>query len=413
MSLLRRGVQRRAWTAEPVIPPNSRAFGPYSSAGTIVTPDTVLRLATVYGCVRVLSESVSSTPLYVYEYRDGIKQRTENAEVAARLESLFVDLNGDPLPLWNGIHRWMMALAIRGNAFAAVVERSGAFPTGLTVLHPDDVKLQLLRQGPKVSGWSWQVGGADFPTEDLVHLPLLVSGTSPLGLGPLEAADTFGLAQAAQTYGSAFFAQGATVSGVIEVPGVLTPDDARAIAATWNEKHGGLSKAHFPAVLTGGAQFKPITVTPEQAQFLETRSFQRSDIMALFGVPPHMLGDTEKSTSWGAGIEQQSIGFIRHTLRPYLKRIEWVLSAMLPKGQFVRFDLTDLLQADTKSRFEAYSIARNGGWLSLNEIRQREDLGPISGIGDDHMLPLNSALNGADLSVLNGSAASQPSTENQ
>ncbi len=413
MSLFRREQSRRSWAPDPVIPPNSQA-GSLSASGISVTPDSVLRIATVYGCVRILAESVSSTPLYVYEYDGAIKKRTENAEVAQQLENLFVDLNGDPMPLWNGIGRWMTSLVIRGNAFAAVVDRSGRFPTAVSVLHPDDVKPVPVREGQNVKGWTWKVGQSDFPTEDLVHIPLLVSGVGPLGLGPLEARDTFGLALAAQRFGSSFFSQGATVSGVIEVPGALTSDDAKVIAASWSQSHAGLNKAHLPAVLTGGATFRPISVTPEQAQFLQTRAFQRTDIMALFGVPPHLLSDTAPSTSWGSGIEEQSIGFIRHTLRPYLKRIEFALSAMLPDGYFVRFDLSDLLQADTAARFAAYQTARTSGFLSLNEIRQREDLAPVPGFGDDYLLPLNSALNGADLSTLTGSEpAQQTNTEGQ
>lgn len=407
MSILRRNFEQRSSPfADPVIPPNSQA-GVLSMAGTLVTPDSVLRIATVYGCVRIIAESVSSTPLYVYQMNGDIKQRANDPAMTERLNNLFVDLNGDILPLWNGIHRWIMSLAVRGNAFSAVVERSGKYPTGIVPLHPDDVVVKPNRDGTRVKGWSWEVGREPIATEDLVHIPLMVSGAGPLGVGPLEAKETFGLALAAQQFGSSFFGQGATVSGVIEVDGALTADDARVIAASWNESHGGLNKAHLPAVLTGGASFKPISVTPEQAQFLETRAFQRTDIMALFGVPPHMLGDTSASTSWGTGIEQQSIGFIRHTLRPYLKRIEFTLSQMLPPEYFVRFDLSDLLQADTASRFAAYQTARTAGILSLNEIRQKEDLAPLDEFGDDHLLPLNSALNGADLMNMTGQGGTQ------
>lgn len=399
MSLFRR--ERRSWTAEPVIYPNSSG-GAYTASGVAVTADSVLKLATVFGCVRVLADAVSSTPLYVYEYDGAVKKRTTDPAVAARLDGLFVDLNGDPMPVWNGIYRWMSALAIRGNAFSAIVERDGKYPTGLVPLHPDDIVPKPVRQGNTVTGWAWQLNRQPFPTEDLVHIPLMVSGAGPLGISPLEAKDTFGLAMAAQQFGSAFFQQGATVSGVIESPGAMTADDARVLAASFSESHAGLSKAHLPAVLTGGATFRPISVTPDQAQFLQTRDFQRSDIMALFGVPPHMLGHTDKSTSWGTGIEAQSIGFVRYTLRPYLKRIEYTLSAMLPAPYFVRFDLSDLLQADTASRYATYQLARTAGILSLNEIRQREDLGPLPEYGDDHLLPLNSALNGADLATILG-----------
>lgn len=141
MSILRR-VEKRSWTAEPVIPTNSQA-GVLSISGVPVTADSVLRIATVYGCVRIITESVSSTPVYVYQQNGKIKKRVEDAALNDRLNNLFVDLNGDPVPLWNGIHRLVTSLAIRGNAFAAVVERAGKYPTGITVLHPDDVQIKL------------------------------------------------------------------------------------------------------------------------------------------------------------------------------------------------------------------------------------------------------------------------------
>jgi len=401
MSIIRRGVdrERRSWAPEPVIPPNSLA-GALTYSGTTVTPDAALRIATVFACVRLLADSVSLTPLYVYENVNGIKSRVTDEAITSRLDDLFVDLNGDALPLWDGLQRWMTALALRGNAYAAVVGRDGRFPTKLLPLHPDDVVPKLRREGAAVKGWTWEVSRQDWPTEDLIHIPLLTQGTGPLGIGPLESRETFGLALASQQFGATFFAQGATTSGVIEVPGSLSSDEARTLAAQWRESHTGLGKAHIPAVLVGGASFRAISVTPEQAQMLATRAFQRGEIEALFGVPPHMLGDTDKTTSWGSGLEVQSLSFVRYTLRSYLKRIEHQLSKVLPEPYFARFDLTDLLQADTAQRFAAYQIARTGGWLSLNEIRQREDLAPIAGYGDDHLLPLNSALNGADLASL-------------
>ena len=234
MSIIRRGIdrERRSWTADPVIPPNSLA-GALTYSGTTVTPDAALRISTVFACVRLLADSVSLTPLYVYENVNGIKSRVTDSAITSRLDDLFVDLNGDELPLWDGLQRWMTALALRGNAYAAVVSRDGRFPTKLLPLHPDDVIPKVHRDGSAIKGWTWQVSRQDWPTEDLIHIPLLTQGTGPLGIGPLESRETFGLALASQQFGATFFAQGATTSGVIEVPGSLSSDEARTLAAQW------------------------------------------------------------------------------------------------------------------------------------------------------------------------------------
>jgi HK97 family phage portal protein len=148
-------------------------------------------------------------------------------------------------------------------------------------------------------------------------------------------------------------------------------------------------------VLSGGFKWKPITITPEESQFLETRKFQVTEIARLFGVPPHMIGDLERSTSWGTGIEQQSIGFVTYTLRPWLTRIESALSKQLPGGQFVKFNVDGLLRGDSKSRHESYRLGLDGGYYSPNEVRAWEDLAPIEN-GDSYRQPLNFGPLGAE-----------------
>jgi HK97 family phage portal protein len=174
---------------------------------------------------------------------------------------------------------------------------------------------------------------------------------------------------------------------VLETDSELTEDQVLLTQKSWISSHGGRRR---PAVLSGGFKWKPITITPEESQFLETRRMQVSEIARLFGIPPHMIGDVEKSTSWGTGIEQQSIGFVTYTLRPWLTRIESALSRQLPGQQFVRFNVDGLLRGDTKSRYESYRMGIDGGWLNPDEVRALEDRPPIpDGTGQKFRQPMN------------------------
>jgi HK97 family phage portal protein len=167
------------------------------------------------------------------------------------------------------------------------------------------------------------------------------------------------------------------------------------VKASWKAKHSGAAQAHDVAVLGAGVTFQPVSFPPEDVQFVESRKFQIDEIARIYGIPPHMLFQTDRSTSWGTGIEQQGLGFVVYTLRPWLTRFEQRISRLLPNPQYVKFAVEGLLRGDTKGRYESYAIARNWGWMSVNEIRGHEDLPPIEG-GDQYLSPLNMAPIGAD-----------------
>ncbi len=179
----------------------------------------------------------------------------------------------------------------------------------------------------------------------------------------------------------------------------LEDAEVRRVQQQWIQSHGGRRR---PAVLTGGFDWKPITITPDESQFIETRKMQVTEIARIFGIPPHMIGDVEKSTSWGTGIEQQSIGFVTYTLRPWLTRIESALNRVTPAGQFVKFNVDGLLRGDTKSRHESYRLGLDGGYYSPNEVRAWEDLPPIPD-GDSYRQPLNFGPLGHDPTAAAGS----------
>ena len=215
--------------------------------------------------------------------------------------------------------------------------------------------------------------------EDVLHIPGLgfdgVMGYSPIALEKAA----IGLGIAAEEYGSKFFANGARPSGILTHPN--TVKDPAALRASWNAAYGGSGNASRVAVLEEGMTFTPLSLPNNEAQFLETRKFQVTEICRIFRVPPHMIGDLERATF--SNIESQNISFAVHTIRPWLVRIEQAVNrALIPeneKGRFyAQFNIDGLMRGDYKSRMEGYAIARQNGWMSTNDIRALENLNPIS-----------------------------------
>ena len=208
-----------------------------------------------------------------------------------------------------------------------------------------------------------------------------------------QAAVAIGMGLEAENYGYRYFRDSAQPSSVLETDQQLDDAAIRQQQQNWISSHGGRRR---PAVLSGGFKWRPISISPEESQFLETRRYQKGEIAMMYGIPPHMIGDTEKSTSWGTGIEQQSIGFAIYTLRPWLSCVENAMGQLLPRGQFVRFDTSALLRGDLKARYDAYRVARETGWMSVNEIRLHEEMEAIGPEGDVYLQPMNYAPLGYD-----------------
>jgi HK97 family phage portal protein len=401
MSVIRRAFEKRSslppggWAADNLNVGANSLLGAAVDSGVQVNERRALGLPAVYACSRVIADAGSATPLRGVESVNGVDRFLPRGSIPF-VDDPFIDVDQQI-----GLFQMLVSLALRGNSYSLVMERDRlGRPMKLQTLHPDVVSMRKNTAGDLM----WRVGTSDIDLADIIHIPLFALPGSTLGLSPIDiAAQGLGIALATESYAARFFGQGATTMGVIEIDTELDDVQARRLATAWSAAHGGFRRAHLPAVLSGGATFKPISVPNDAAQFIESRSFQRSEIAMLFGVPPHMIGVTEKTTSWGSGIQQQSIGFVRYTLRGYLSRIENTFSRMLPDGQFARFDLRDLLRGDLAERYAAYQIGRNGGWLSINDIRRDEGLDPIVGIGDDYLLPMNSSLNGADIGPLNDS----------
>jgi HK97 family phage portal protein len=225
----------------------------------------------------------------------------------------------------------------------------------------------------------------------VLHIPAFTVPGCSRGLSPLDMArEAIGLGLTAEEFGSRFFEQGTTMAGVIEHPGTPRPDEARLLRDMFRKTHAGVKNSHSVGVLTGGAQFKPITLSPEQAQFLETRRFQKAEIALLYRVPAYLV-DSSVSSTWGTGIEEQNKFFVDQTLMPWIVRIEQAVSTFLMPGlQYIRFNVDARLRAKTKDRYESYQTALNNGFLNADEIRAMEDLGPLpKKLGQRFYRPLN------------------------
>lgn len=369
-----------------IIPPNG-SLQTVTDAGVAVTPDTAMRLSVVYACVRIISNAVSGLPLDAVRIVGGIKEKLDPAPPV-----VFDPFGGankvSGITRRDGMARLMVSLLLRGNAYALVVARDWrGFPTRLQILHPDAVMIRIDDAGNRV----YKVGQQVIPDGTMLHITGLSHPGLPIGLGVIDnLRSAIGLGMAAEQFGSKFFGNGAHLSGVVEIPGDLDIERARKLKESFESRHSGMSNAHMVGVLTGGAQFKPISVTPEDAQFLGTRAAQNLDLAMAFGVPPHMLGQVDRTTSWGKGIEEQKLGFLNFTLSDWAGRIEDAWSAMLPRPYIARFDLDAFLRADTSTRYSTYATARTVSLLTPNEARAKENLPPLPG-GDNLFAPLNSA----------------------
>lgn len=394
MSFLRRavdGIRTRSITGQgdPWAIPSNGSLSTYSSAGVPVDDSSALSLLAVTACVRLLSETLSGLPFDAV--RSSGKLRTPIEPAPPLVEDPFGGdiVNGYGLTRKIGLNQIMMSLLLRGNAYCNIQQRDrDGFPSLLQVLSPDAVTVDVNKNtGQRV----YTVNREPFPSNRMLHIVGLSLPGQPVGVSLLTYAKrSIGLGIAAEEFGSMFFGNGAHMSGIIEVPGDLSTDRARVLKESFESRHSGMRHAHAVGVLTGGAAFHPISVSPEDAQFLATRAMQTAEIAMLFGIPPHMLGQVDRTTSWGKGIEEQTLGFLKYTLSAWTQRIEDSWSTMLPPGVKARFNLDGLLRADTTTRYTAYQAARNSAIMTPNEIRALENLAPIEG-GDDLYAPLNSA----------------------
>lgn len=354
-----------------------------SSAGKNVNEFTAMQTTAVYACVRILAESVAGLPLHVYEYRGNGKERVPG-------HPLYFLLHDAPNPeMTSFIFREtsMLHLLLWGNSYAQILRDGMGRVVGLYPLLPNRMEVdrdehgELIYTYTPVSDSNPNIKGGRsivLRRQDVLHIPGLgfdgLVGYSPIAM----ARNAVGMTLACEDYGSSFFANGARPGGVLEHPGVLK--DPSKLRESWQAVYGGTSNTGKVVVLEEGVKYTPISIPPEEAQFLETRKFQIDEIARLYRVPPHMVGDLEKSSF--NNIEQQSLEFVKYTLNPWVIRWEQALqkALFLPSEQkryFVKFNVDGLLRGDYQSRMEGYAVGRQNGWLSANDIREMENMNPI------------------------------------
>ena len=354
-----------------------------SISGKRVNERSAMQMTAVYSCVRILSEAVASLPLHFYEYK------TDGNKVKAVGHPLYTLLHDEPNPeMTSFIFRetLMTHLLLWGNAYAQIIRNGKGEIIALYPLMPDRMKVDRDEHGYLY--YEYQVSLDDAPTnkgatvkltpDEVMHIPGLgfdgLVGYSPIAM----AKNAIGLGIAAEEYGSKFYANGAAPSGVLEHPGTLK--DPSKVRDSWTQTFGGSSNSHKVAVLEEGMKYTPISISPNEAQFLETRKFQIDEIARIFRVPPHMVGDLEKSSF--SNIEQQSLEFVKYTLDPWVSRWEQnmarsLLSKEEKKKYFIKFNVDGLLRGDYQSRMNGYATARQNGWMSANDIRELENLDRI------------------------------------
>jgi HK97 family phage portal protein len=398
---LRQAGEKRATNqfVEPLVPGRPAYSSP---AGVVVSSETAIRMSTVYACVRLLGDTISSLPMGAYVRRG--RQRISYAAVYGDVPA-WVNKPNSELTRMEFLEQVLASLNLRGNAYILTVRDDMGDVVELYCINPESVR--IVRKGPneplvyEVTVKEYDPAGGvysqDFnqkvmtlTKDELLHIPLFLLPGSLYGLGPIEAARiTIGSVMAADTYAASYFGNAANPGGIIEVPGEMTEEQATTIGRDWNITHSGPYRAGKIGVLTGGAQFKPLALNAQDAQLLDTRRFGLEEVARLFRVPISLLGHPVAGAMSFASVEAQNLSFVQHSLRPLLERIEQALSSLLPeKDGFVKFNLDALLRGTTIERYDAYTKGLREGFLSLNDVRAIEDLSPLGEAGDQYRVPL-------------------------
>jgi len=358
-----------------------------SASGVKVTPMSAMRASACYACVKVLAESIASLPRYMYErLPDGSqKERPQHP-----LQDI-IDVS--PNDRQTAFEFWEMQVAfgcLYGNSYAAIIPGARGAVDSLVPLRPDCVRVEMLINGRLRYTYTDPITGkvTVYTQDEIFKIPGFsfngIEGIAPIFFGQ----DPIGLALATEQFGSRFFTNDATPAVVLEHPGQLSPVAAERIKGEWRKKHGGLKNSWSVAVLEEGMKVSSLSNTNRNSQFIETRKYQLAEIARYLRVPLHMINELEKSSF--SNIEQQSIEFVKYTIRPWLKRIEQRVSKDLITAPrfFLKHDLNDLLQGEMLPRYQAYQIAATVGFFTRNEIREEEGRDPLPGL-DQPLTPTN------------------------
>lgn len=385
MSLIRGLVENRSGGPPGIQPdpsqiPSPGTFG-MSAAGIPVTERSSLQLSAVWACISLISDTIAMLPVDVF-------QGLGPSRAQVRPRPAFFD---EPYPgmLWQDwMGRAMVSLLMRGNFYGLITARDRMQrPTAILPVHPDMV---YVWRSNLTGGVTYRIMGDTYDPFDVFHIKGMTLPGGVAGLSVLEyARQAIGGGLATQEFGGRTFSEGMYPSGQIVSPTVIDPVAAKTMLETTERAHNMRSRR--PMVLSGGMEFKQISISPEESQFIQSREFSVVDVARFYRVAPHMIQAVDKTTSWGKGIEEQVFGFVTFTCLPWLTRFEGPISwHVLANPQYAKYNVNGLLRGRLLERYQAYLMGRNGSWLTPDEIREKEDMAPLpDGIGGDVMQPLN------------------------
>jgi HK97 family phage portal protein len=342
-----------------------RESAPQTAAGIAVGAEQALRLSAVWGAVRILSETVSTLP--VHAFAAGSRDPVEPTPLILRTPAAHTALHD-----W--LHQVMRSLLLHGNCWGVITERAGnAFrPTQIELVEPHRISIQT---GAETI---FRLDGKEIPREQLWHLRAYPTPGNLLGLSPISyAAQSIGLSLAAEKFGSEFFGSGAMPTGVITVNRHITEDQAKHTSKMWNLLFSNTEGKRKVAVIGDGAQFDPVSIKPEESQFLEARKMTVADIARVYGVPVEMLAGNSGDSMTYASIEQRSIDFLTFGVGPWLVRLETALTELLPRGQVCKFNAGALLRTTQLDRYKGYEIGLRNNFMDVAQIRDLEDWAPL------------------------------------
>ena len=356
-------------------------------SGVNINANTAFEVVAFWSAVSLISDTIATLPVDSFIRQDGNRR-------PYRPRPAWVDQPDVDMTRQAHYQQVLVSLLVNGNSYTRIFRNAQGEVVNLICLDPSTVQVKRSAVGRKI----FIVDGEDktLSSDDIVHITDLIQPGSLTGLSRVERLkEALGLSSAMQTFAARFFGSGATTQGIIEFPGNLTPEQAKNLRDGFDSAHRGFRRAHKTGVLSGGATYKQTTVPNDAAQFLESRRFSVEEIARAFNIPLSMMG--VPGTQSYASVEQNAIQFVTHTLRPYIEKLEWAYSRLLPVEAFLAFNTNGLLRGDFNSRITAYSTGLQSGFMSVNDVRRLEDMSPTEG-GDQYRVPLaNIALTDTNL----------------
>lgn len=364
-----------------------------------VTPDSAMRSSAVYACVRLIAGTIAALPVKIYRKKPGGDREQVLDHPASRLLAVEPNATLTSMMFWETS---LWRILMRGNGYSVIRRNRNGDPVAIELFEPGCANATMKRiNGLPRLHYSTQndEGARVYDQDDILHFPCFgwdgVRSFTPI---TFAGQNSIGISLAADDYSAAFYGNGARTDLAIMYPKRVTKEQSELISEYWVRSHGGGDGTNYrkPAILGEDAKIQQLSMTSEDAQLLEARRYQVADIARIFGVPPHLIGETDKATSWGTGIEEQTRGFLVFTLMPHIERIEQELNRKLVRepDMYAEFDIAGLQRGDSKTRSETYKSAIGGtqqpGYMTTNEIRQRENLPPVEG-GDVIFRPTPSA----------------------